>query len=125
MEVVDWVSRVDSPMQPIEQKCRRAYPNFFSLLVLARSGKTAYPQEIAREIRKLTVPFAEIWILGRASEQDTKVHVVKVHPFVLHADFDIRHALKKAKNEADILQPQQRGTSIEFRHLGQVYLPIP
>jgi hypothetical protein len=104
IEVVDWVGQVENPMQVIDQKCERMYPGFFTLLVMARSGKIVYPQLIARDLRKISVPFAEIWILGRASEAGAKFHLVRVHPSVSQGYFDLRQALAKAEPTADVIQ---------------------
>jgi hypothetical protein len=67
VEVVDWEEHIEDPMELIGAKSRNSYPKDFCLLIAARSGKTVYPQVIARDIRKITVPFAEIWILGQSA----------------------------------------------------------
>ena len=69
VEVVDWEPHVDNPMQVIRQKCVKAYPSYFFLLVFGRSGteKVVEVRVLFEEVRHLKVPFAEIWIIGRFS----------------------------------------------------------
>lgn len=123
MEVVDWEQHVDDPMELIRAKSRKAYPDDFCLLIAARSGKIVYPQVIARDIRKMTVPFAEIWILGQSASNT--VNIARLHPTTLQLEFDIFDALKRAKTGGDVLSKRQRGKETEFVPLGQIYLPIP
>jgi hypothetical protein len=123
VEVVDWEQHVDDPMELIRAKSRKAYPDDFCLLIAARSGKIVYPQVIARDIRKMTVPFAEIWILGQSASNT--VNIARLHPTTLQLEFDIFDALKRAKTDGDVLSKRQRGKETEFVPLGQLYLPIP
>jgi uncharacterized membrane protein YfbV (UPF0208 family) len=125
LEVVDWVPQVDSVMNVIEQKCKKAYPSFFSLVVFARSGRVLSTEAVAETLRSINVPFSEIWIIGRASETDATIHLVKVHPTVLHTSFDLRDALEKAQPQQQILQLGKRGMTTEILNLGSAYLPIP
>jgi hypothetical protein len=123
VEVVDWEQHVDDPMELVRAKSRKQYPADFCLLIAARSGKTVYPQVIARDIRKMTVPFAEIWILGLPTS--STVNIARMHPSTYQLEFDIFEALKRAKTDADVLSRRQRGKETEFVDLGQIYLPIP
>jgi|SRR5579864_181668 len=123
LEVVDWEQHVADPMELIQAKCRKAYPADYGLLIAARSGKTVYPQVIARDIRKMTVPFAEIWILGQSATNT--LNIARLRPTILQHEFNILEALERAKTDADVLQRRQRGIETEFVPLGEVYLPIP
>ena len=126
VEVVDWETHVHDPMQLIGAKCAKAYPDYFFLVLLARSGKVVYPQMIANDVRGIAVPFAEIWMLGRASDSDTLVHMARLHPLpVVNVDFDLREALNKTRSDPMFLQRQTRGRGTEFTSLGPIYLPIP
>jgi hypothetical protein len=51
-------------MNVIEQKCKKAYPSFFSLVVFARSGRVLSTEAVAETLRSINVPFSEIWIIG-------------------------------------------------------------
>jgi len=82
-----------------------------------------YPQVIARDIRTMIVPFAEIWILGQSATNT--FNVARLHPTILQLQFDIFEALERAKTDADVITKQKRGRDTEFVPLGQVYLPIP
>ena len=123
IEVVDWEQHVDDPMSLVSVKCQKSYPSNFCLLIAARRETMLYPQMVASDIRKMCVPFAEIWIVGVST--DTTAHVVRLHPTTLPLQFDIREALKRARVDADLLRRGQRGSSTEFVSLGATYLPIP
>jgi hypothetical protein len=60
IEVVDFEPHSDDPMQVIKKKCQRAYPDYFTLLVLARNGNIIKPEKFAEEIGLLKVPFSEV-----------------------------------------------------------------
>ena len=71
----------------------------------------------------MRVPFGEIWIIGRFS--DSRYKMLKLHPREFWIDVDIRRALAKDTRTKDFIKYEARGRSMEFRDLGQVYLPIP
>jgi len=123
VEVVDWEQHVDDLMELVRAKCEKQYPKDFCLLIAGRSGKMVYPQVIARDIRTMTVPFAEIWILGQSATNT--FNVARLHPTILQLQFDVFEALERAKTDADVITKQKRGREIEFVPLGQIYLPIP
>lgn len=125
VEVVDWEPHIDDPMQVIRQKCARAYPPYFFLLVFGRSGaeKVVEAKTLIEEVRRLKVPFGEIWIIGLVS--DSVYRMLKLHPHEFCIDVDISRALMKNARTKDFVQYEGRGKSVEFRDLGQVYLPIP
>jgi hypothetical protein len=60
-------------MEVIEQKCRKAYPGYFTLVVHARNEKTTDLGIVSQAISRLRVPFAEIWALRQASPTIFKV----------------------------------------------------
>lgn len=125
IEVVDWEPHVDNPMQVIRQKCSKAYPSYFFLLVFGRSGleKVIDVKKLIEEVQSLKVPFAEIWIIGRVIEAGYKV--LKLYPQEFLIDVDIRRALMKDTRKSDVIKYEARGKSLEPRNLGYVYLPIP
>jgi hypothetical protein len=123
VEVVDWVEQVQDPMQVIRQKCARAYPSYYVLLVLGRSGREVQPDKLVELVQGLTVPFWEIWILGRLA--DSTVNMARLHPSPTWINFDVMRSLQKKANRTDVLVRQKRGKSTEFEKLGSVYLPIP
>jgi hypothetical protein len=133
IEVVDWVPETQSPLQVIQQKCAKAYPGSYTLLVLARSGRILYMDEIVAGLGNLKVPFSEIWVVGPASDIGTgistnigtTIHLVMVYPSVLDCGFDIRRAQANAQAQKDVLQRLKRGTSTEMTDLGRVWIPIP
>jgi hypothetical protein len=84
VEVVDREQHVADPIVLVEAKCRKAYPADYCLLVAGRSGETVYPQVIARDIRKITVP-----------PSDSSFSLVR---FILHS-FKFRFAHKMRLNQ--------------------------
>lgn len=70
VEVVDWETHIDDPMQVIRQKCAGAYPPYFFLLVFGRSGieKVVEARTLLEEVQHLRVPFGEVWIIGHVSD---------------------------------------------------------
>lgn len=123
IEVVDWERHVDDPVELIRAKSGKQYPDDFCLLIAARAGKMVYPQVIARDIRKMAVPFEEIWILGPSTT--SVINVARLHPAIVQVQFDVFEALERAKTDADVLTKQKRGRETELVRLGQIYLPIP
>lgn len=125
VEVVDWEQHVDDPMQVIRQKCGKAYPPYFFLLVFGRSGleKVIEVKRLIEEVQSLKVPFAEIWIIGRVSESGYKV--LKLYPNEFLIDVDIRRALMKDMRKNDVMKYVTRGKNMEPYNLGHIYLPIP
>jgi hypothetical protein len=81
------------------------------------------PPFLGDAVARLKVPFGAIWIVGRVS--DTGYRMLKLHPREFWIDVDIRRALANDKRTKDILQFEQRGKSMEFCDLGQIYVPIP
>lgn len=122
-EIVDWEEHVDDILHVIRKKCRRAYPAHYCLLVLARNGKNVDFEIVVQEIKKMQMPFAELWILGRLSIAD--MAMLRVIPDVLRVDFNISEALEKILGRPEFVKPEKRGTSTEFRDLGTAYLPVP
>jgi hypothetical protein len=125
IEVVDWEEHVDDLMQVIRQKCERAYPADFGLLVLGRSGKEWDPNAVMEAIRGLRVPFAQIWIVGRPLQDQDKVWMVRLFPEGADVLFDLSDAVKRSEKQPQITRREQRGTGTEFRVLGDIYFPIP
>lgn len=123
VEVVDWVQSVAEVMTLIEKKAKKAYPPFYCLLITSRSGKGLDTDAIADEIKKVSIPFAEIWIVGMLAYNIANVG--RLYPTVSLLQFDIRTALKNAKCKNDIMVRQQRGRGTQFTPLGPIYLPIP
>jgi uncharacterized protein YlzI (FlbEa/FlbD family) len=122
-EIVDWEEHVQDILQVIRQKCQRAYPPYFCLLVLARNGTRVDFEIVIQEVKKMRMPFAELWILGRLSIAD--MAMLRIIPDVLRVDFNILEAIEKTRDQQEFLTPGKRGTSTEFRDLGMAYLPVP
>jgi hypothetical protein len=125
VEVVDWEEHVDDLVQIVQQKCARAYPPYFWLVILGRSGKTVDLNTVTEGMRGLHVPFAEIWMVGRTLENPNKVRTVRLFPSGADVLFVLKDALRRSERQADTMRPQHRGTGTELRSLGDIYLPIP
>jgi hypothetical protein len=125
VEVVDWEQHVDDPLQIIQQKCARAYPTYFWLLILGRSGMVLDLDTIIEAICDLRVPFVEIWIVGRALEERNRMQMARLFPGRADVVFDLGQALKRSEKQMDVMQPEKRGIGTDIRSLGDIYLPIP
>jgi hypothetical protein len=123
IEIVDWEEHVEDAVKVIKQKCQRAYPPHFCLLVLARNGKTLDVETLTKEVLSETVPFGEIWIIGCLSEG--LMTMVRIVPSAIRFDFETVRSLEKLKKQRDIMRKLKRGTSTEVKELGFVYLPLP
>ena len=123
VEVVDWVDHVDEIMTVVRQKCAKAYPPNFCLLVLVRNDRQIALDKVVEEISMLTVPFAEIWLIGRSTEE--LAIMVRLFPGFLRFAYKLHDACERTKTQRAFIQKQKRGSSTEFRDLGICYLPIP
>jgi len=123
IEIVDWEEHVSDAVKVIEQKCQKAYPPYFCLLVLARNGKNLDVEALTKEVVSKRVPFGEIWIIGCLSEG--LMTMVRIVPSTFRFDFETVRSLEKLKAQRDIMRKRQRGTSTEVQELGFVYLPLP
>lgn len=125
VEVVDWKQHVDDPIQIVQRKCARAYPPYFWLVILGRSGKVIDPNTVIEAIHGARVPFVEIWIVGRALEDRNRMQMVRLFPGRADVVFDLSDALRRSDKQKDVMRPGKRGTGTEIYSLSDVYLPIP
>lgn len=132
IEVVDWEQHVDDALDLIANKCSKAYPPSYILLVMTRSGKIVEPAKIASGARRLKVPFSEIWLIGIAGQTriDSKIvsadcKVVRVYPDSTKIEFDLSTAVKDAKPIADVMMRNKRGSGTDFIPMGLIYFPLP
>jgi len=123
VENVDWEENVDDIMEVIGKKCSRAYPRNYLLVVHARHvGKVLNLDQVKEEMKKLSSPFLETWIVARIGED----HLIAagVEPagpeIVLN-----RTDLKNAEKQTPFTKKGKRGTRCGFQHLGPAFLPIP
>jgi hypothetical protein len=123
IEIVDWEEHVDDALTVIKQKCQKAYPSHFCLLVLARNGKNLDVEMLTQEVLRQKVPFGEIWIIGCLAEGF--MTMVRIVPNPFRFDFETARSLEKIKEQRDIMQKLKRGTSTEVQELGFAYLPLP
>ncbi len=122
IEIVDWERNVDDIMEVIGNKCGRAYPSNYLLLVNARSGKLLDFDRVIHQMKMLHSPFFEVWIVAFIGPGNIKVvRIAPGQPFVdlSRADF------QKARKQKSFLKRGTRGTSTEFKDLGLAYMPIP
>jgi hypothetical protein len=113
-------------LELIEQKCARAYPPYFFLVVFVRNGQETLVKDILQKIKNLKVPFAEIWVLGRLHVSIGSYRLFLAHPEPTKmVDFDVFESYRKNISQTDFLQPNGRGRSTERIDRGLVYLPIP
>ena len=121
IEIVDWEENVADIMKVIGKKCRRAYPGHYLLVVNARhTRKLLDLGRVIEEIKKMSSPFLEIWVVACIGQNDMKV--VRVAPGGLAIDLELLTELEKARKQPSFLKRGNRGTSSEFRDLGPAYL---
>jgi DNA-directed RNA polymerase subunit RPC12/RpoP len=125
VEVVDWEQHVDDLIQIVRQKCAKAYPFYFWLVILGRSGKAIDQSTVVEAVRNLRVPFVEIWIVGRTLDNRYRMQLVRLFPDRADVVFDLRDAVRRSDQQAAIMRPGKRGTGTDLRPLGDVFLPIP
>lgn len=121
LEIVDWEEHVEDVMEVIEQKCRKSYPGYFTLVVHARNEKTPDLGIVSQAISRLRVPSSEIWALRQASP--TIFKVARLHPDLLLIEFDMN--IQNAKVTSDIMVRKTRSRRTEFEDLGLGHVPIP
>jgi len=126
LEIVEWELHRENMLEIIEQKCGKAYPSYFFLVVFVRNDKETLVEDILQRIRNLAVPFAEIWILGRLPISIGSYRLFMAHPEPAKVvDFDLFDGYRKNLNQIDFLQPEGRGKDLERTDRGLLYLPIP
>jgi hypothetical protein len=124
IEVVDWEENVDDIMEVIENKCKRAYPGHFLLLVHARHrGKVLDFDRVIGEMMAMRSPFLEVWVI--ASDGLDHIKAVRVAPGGPAVDLKLGTEMEKARKQPSFLKRGIRGTKPGFRELGPAFLPIP
>jgi hypothetical protein len=123
LEIAEWDPHRPELMDIIRQKCAKGgYPPYFALVVLARNGKgVTFPDDL-EGMSELTIPFSEMWVMGRAST--TTYSVCMFHPHIKLMQFDLRDAMEKNKNQIDFLYPEGRGRETEFTDRGIMWMPL-
>lgn len=126
VEIVEWDEHRESMLELIEEKCAKAYPPNFFLVVFVRNDKETLVEDILQRVRKLKVPFFEIWILGRLGPLTGAYRMLLVHPEpTQQVDFDALESYRRNVGQVDFLYPEGRSKSTERTDRGHVYLPIP
>jgi hypothetical protein len=123
LEIVEWDEHRANIADVIEQKCRKAYPSYFSLVVLARNGLEIQVQSLLAHVATLRVPFLEIWIIGR--RQGFSYASLLLYPTAKLVEVDVADSLRTSAGQVDFLQRQKRGKGTELEDLGLTYLPLP
>jgi uncharacterized protein YndB with AHSA1/START domain len=125
LEIVEWDHHRSDFMDLVRQKCAKGgYPPHFSLVVLARNGKGVNFPDDLQGLQDLKIPFAEMFLIGRASPDTTTYSVCMFHPYVKLMQFDLLAAQKKNKSQIDFLRPEGRGRGTDFKDRGFMYMPI-
>ena len=124
VEIVEWEHHRPDVMDVIAPKCARAYPRNFFLLVFARNGKPIGANAI-QQLKTLTIPFKEIWVLGRVSVEEAKYRMFTLHPRSRVVDFDLFEVLQKNISQAKFAQFEKRSKRTEMTDRGMIHLSIP
>src|SRR5260370_41112404 len=80
VEIVEWDLHRGNMLELIGEKCAKAYPSYFFLVVFVRNDKETLVEDILQKIKRLTVPFAEIWIVGRLPFSIGSYRIFMAHP---------------------------------------------
>ncbi|MGC2698115.1 MAG: hypothetical protein WA738_20190 [Candidatus Angelobacter sp.] len=126
LEIVEWDEHRENMLELIEQKCGKAYPPYFFLVVFVRNDKETMVEDILQKIKSLKVPFAEIWILGRLPVSIGAYRLFLAHPEPTKlVDFDVFESYRQNISQIDFMQAEGRSKSTERTDRGLLYLPIP
>jgi uncharacterized protein YlzI (FlbEa/FlbD family) len=124
IEIVDWEENIDEIMEVIGNKCKRAYPGHYLLLVHARHrGKVLDVDRVIEEMKSMRSPFLEVWVI--ASIGLDQIKVVRVAPGGPAVDLKLGTELGNASKQRSFLKRGLRGMKPGFRELGPAFLPIP
>jgi hypothetical protein len=123
IEVVDWEENVPDIMDVIRKKCRRAYPDYYSLVVHARHiGRVFNFVKVSEEIKTIRSPFMDIGGIASAGADNLKV--ARVAPEFLEIDLQYSTELENAKKQRELVKRGIRGTTPGFRELGPSFMSI-
>lgn len=126
LEIVEWDEHREDMLELIEQKCGKAYPSYFFLVVFVRNDKEMLVKDILQKIKNLKVPFAEIWILGRLPISIGAYRLFLAHPEPTKlVDFDVFESYRQNIDQTDFMKAEGRSKSTERTNRGLLYLPIP
>jgi len=124
IENVDWEENVDDIMEVIGNKCQRAYPDHYLLVVHARHrGRVLDFDRVIGEMTRMRSPFLETWVIATIGPGEIKV--VRVAPGGPAVDLELGTELRKVSKQRSFLKRGIRGRKPGFRELGPAFLPIP
>jgi hypothetical protein len=125
IENVDWVENVDDVMTVIRNKCSRAYPGDYFLLVHARNyGREINFDRVIEEMNNVRSPFLEVWVFAVIGRDEIKVVRVSPPP-PLAVDLKIREELQRARQQIPFVKRGIRGRQAGVYPAGAVFLPLP
>jgi hypothetical protein len=124
VEVVDWEEHTEDLMEVIRNKCKKNYPDTFTLLVYGRHpGKIVSMESIYAGVQSIKVPFGQIWVLANASENEFEMF--QMYPVKNHSKFNLAEMREKFKDQPAFSKFLMRGKGTIPENLGTFYLPIP
>jgi len=95
--VADWEEHENDLFKIISDKCKKKYPNYFTLLINARHPNIAIDlDDLYKKIQSLEVPFGEIWLIGITSvDECTLVSLYGKKDIIKYNQRDFPDALRR------------------------------
>lgn len=125
-EVTEWEDHVDSLEEIIKNKTRKAYPNYFILLVYGwKPGATVNLEKEFVNLQKSSdIPFSEIWLVV-ATGPPKNYQLTKLYPSRGRIRFNLDNALEGNRKQPEFGKFLKRGTGTVRTPLGKIYFPLP
>lgn len=124
IEVADWEEHTDDLLNIIKNKSKKNYPDYFILLIYARNPKKKInSEEIYSKLKKIKIPFSEIWILTCTGNDDYVIQ--RLYPQKSEIPFNVKSLRDRFKNQISFAKFLKRGRGTDLENLGNFYLPLP
>ncbi len=125
IEIVEWEPHGAGILDLIGDKCKKAYPADYSLLVyVRRGGEVLNYQVIFEELKKVKVPFLQIWILVPSS-YDNDYHLSSIYDKFIQIRFNLDRAIEGNKNQIRFATNTGRGLAANPENLGEIEVLLP
>lgn len=128
IEVTEWEEHSGDIMEIIKKKARKAYPEYFQLLIYARKvGEKVDVKKLVREMQKINIPFNEVLILiPRSMDGDHLLIGIDTHTQEVNfVKFNFKKAMDNSKAQVEFVKSLGRGSRKGGVDLGKFFLPIP
>ncbi len=125
IEITDFEEHSKTIEDIIKQKSFKSYPDYFQLLIYARKGGYLLDYDaIFDSINKISIPFANIFILSASSYEDD-YELVQIYPLKWRLSFNLHSVIQKNINQKELATFLKRGSGTDLTNLGVLSLPLP